>query len=85
MPSRSPLAECPAKRTSPFEIAKPISCESTRILQGHSAFFLACNGSGPSCPRMPWTRCPFCSTSTPQETGSGVASRPSLLQRGVDL
>jgi hypothetical protein len=81
MPSRSPLAECPAKRTSPFEIAKPISCESTRILQGSWAG----NGSDPCCPRLPWTRCPFCSTSTLKETGSGVASRPSLLQRGVDL
>ena len=37
------------------------------------------------CPRLPWTRCPFCSTSTPEETGSGVASRPSFLRRGVDL
>jgi hypothetical protein len=37
------------------------------------------------CPRLPWTRCPLCSTSTPEETGSGVAPRPSLLQRGADL
>jgi hypothetical protein len=85
MPSHSPLAECPAKRAGPFEIAKPISCESTRILRGHSAFFWAGNGSDPCCPRLPWTRCPFCSTSTLKETGSGVASRRSLLRRGVDL
>ena len=37
------------------------------------------------CPRLPWTRRPFCSTSTPEETGSGVAPRPSFLRRGVDL
>jgi len=38
-----------------------------------------------SCPCVPWTRCPFGSTSTPEETGSGVTPRPSLLQRGADL
>ncbi len=84
MPSRSPLAECPAKRTSPFEIAKPISCQLTRILQRHSSFLWADNDSGPSCPRMPRTRCSFCGTSTPEEAASGMASRPSFLQRGVE-
>jgi hypothetical protein len=41
MPSRSSLAQCPAKRTSPLEIAEPISRESTRILQRRFAFFLS--------------------------------------------
>ena len=37
------------------------------------------------CPRLPSTRRPFCSTSTLDKTGSGVAQRPSLLESGVDL
>jgi hypothetical protein len=38
-----------------------------------------------SCPLLPWTRCPFCRTSTLDKTGPGVARRPSLLESGVDL
>jgi hypothetical protein len=36
-------------------------------------------------PHPPWTPCPFFSTSTPEETGSGAAIRASLLERGADL
>ena len=83
MPSRGPLAECPAKHASPFEIAQPISRKSTRILSGGSSFG-ACQDSALNFPRLPSTLCPFCSASTPEETGSGVDPRPSLLQEGGD-
>ena len=85
MPSRGPLAECPAKHASPFEIAQPISRKSTRILQGDFAFFGAGQDSAQSFPRPPWTRCRFGSEASPEEIGSGVAPGPSLPQRGVDL
>jgi hypothetical protein len=85
MPSCSSLAQCPAKRTSPFQIASQITLQSTRVLQKHPTHFVAGHDWGLVRLRMPWTRCPFCSTSTPEETGPGVSSRPSHLQRGVDL
>lgn len=51
-----------------------------------SAFRMqAWNRPALSFPRPPWTRCPFCSTSSLEVTGSTVAPRPSLLRRGVDL
>jgi hypothetical protein len=85
MPSCSSLAQCPAKRTSPFQIASQITLLSTRVFQKHPTHFVAGHDWGLIRLRGPWTRCPFCSTSTPKETGSGVAHRPFHPLGGVGL